>query len=199
MLLQSLGTSVHQQWRVNQAEGLYKMNLLMKSQAYWTQLLQTLWGTTLPFVVCSVFKKWQKLFTQCHIQEWSRCDSSVFVLFLIWEPVIFSLWGPLAFWLIFVWAQILIPSKPMSLPLYHTKHCSIKSFAFHYPLAVFMSVMFLNVMTNFLGIKAPNKFPVICLMHGLFPKAEFLKSKNLMVMLILMPFSLSNFKRNSHN
>lgn len=102
MLLQSLGTSVHQQWRVIQAEALSKMNLLMKSQAYWTQLLQTLWGTTLPFVVCSVFKKWQKLFTQCNIQEWSRCDSSVFVLFLIWEPVIFSLWSPLAFWLIFV-------------------------------------------------------------------------------------------------
>lgn len=59
MLLQSLPTSIRQQWRVIQPKGLgmlYKMNLL-KSHAYWTLQLQTLWGTSLPFVVCSVFKK----------------------------------------------------------------------------------------------------------------------------------------------
>lgn len=62
-----------------------------------------------------------------------------------------------------------------------------------------MSVMLLDVMTNFLGIKIPKKFPVICLMHGLLLKVEFLKSKKLMGMLILTTFSLSNFKRNLLN
>lgn len=69
----------------------------------------------------------------------------------------------------------------------------------HYPLAVFLSVRFLNVMTKFLGAKTQNNFPVICLMQGLLLKAEFLKCRNLMIMLILIPFFHLNFERNLHN
>jgi len=59
--------------------------------------------------------------------------------------------------------------------------------------------MFLNVMSNFLGVKTSEKFPVTCLMHGLLLKVEFFKRKNLIGMSILLPFHLSNFKRNLHN
>lgn len=102
------------------------------------------------------------------------------------------------FSLIFLCPQTPIPSKAMSL-LCITQNCCRKSFAFHYPLAIFLSVRFLNIMTRFSGTKTWNKFPVICLMQGLLLKAEVLKCRNLMRMLILMPFHLLNFVRNLHN
>lgn len=60
MLLQSLVTSIHQQWRIIHPEALGSLDKinLRKSQAYLTLLLQTLWGTILPLVLYSVFKKW---------------------------------------------------------------------------------------------------------------------------------------------
>lgn len=60
MLLQSLVTSIHQQWRIIHPEALGSLDEinLRKSQAYLTLLLQRLWGTILPFVLYSVFKKW---------------------------------------------------------------------------------------------------------------------------------------------
>lgn len=59
-ILQSLVTSIHQPWSIIHPEALgslHEINL-RKSQAYLTLLLQMLWGTVLPFVICSVFKKW---------------------------------------------------------------------------------------------------------------------------------------------
>lgn len=106
---------------------------------------------------------------QLNSQKWSRCDKSIFIMLLIWKPVVLSCQGPPAFSWISVCSQILIPSKAMGL-LCITQNCSRKSFTFHYPLAIFVSVRFLNVMTKFLGTKTRNKFPGLCLMQGLLQK-----------------------------
>lgn len=131
---------------------------------------------------------------QCNSQKWSRCDKSIFFMFLIWKPIIPSCFHFHDFCL----CPDPHPFESNYSSLYHTK-LKEKIFGLSLSFSSILSVRFLNVMTKFLGTKTWNKFPVICLMQGLLLKEKFLKCRSLMSVLIIIPFYFLNFKRNLHN
>lgn len=124
---------------------------------------------------------------QCTRQKWNRCAehfhqgsySSAYSSLPL---------RPTGILIEFLGAQTVTLSKEMSLSLYHKKQCSIKSSAFPILSSIYVCHVSKCNDHSFLGIKAPKKSPVICLMHAWLLKADPLKSKNLMDMLILYSF-----------